>query len=319
MTFRFRDLRSARRSPPASPPPRPPRTSPSAISRARAASPPTSSPRSSATSTAPASSSRTSATPRAGRRALMGLAGGSLDLGSAATAAVLNSIAGGNDFVIAYANNGIDEGRPVDLLRARRQPDPEHRGHRRQDHRGQHARRPSRLHGARGPAPEGAAEGRRQPRRRSRPAARAGAARRPGRHRRLRLLADDLRGRWPASNGGIRPVFDDTDVLGEIAGGFVVLRRDWVDAHPEQARIFVGAVGPRARLCPRAPRGNQGDLRQGAGGARREPRARPVLPRLRRARGRAAGRCATSSSGSTSSSARARSAKASSSPRICCS
>ena len=28
-------------------------------------------------------------------------------------------------------------------------------------------------------------------------------------------------------------------MLGEIAGGFVVLRRDWVDAHPEQARVFV--------------------------------------------------------------------------------
>ena len=40
-------------------------------------------------------------------------------------------------------------------------------------------------------------------------------------------------------NGGIRPIFDDTDVLGEIAGGFVALRRDWVDAHPEQARVFV--------------------------------------------------------------------------------
>ena len=28
-------------------------------------------------------------------------------------------------------------------------------------------------------------------------------------------------------------------MLGEIAGGFVVLRRDWVKAHPEAARIFV--------------------------------------------------------------------------------
>ena len=26
---------------------------------------------------------------------------------------------------------------------------------------------------------------------------------------------------------------------GEIAGGFVALHRDWVDAHPEQARVFV--------------------------------------------------------------------------------
>lgn len=40
-------------------------------------------------------------------------------------------------------------------------------------------------------------------------------------------------------NGGLRAVFDDTDVLGEIAGGFVVLRRDWTLAHPEEAKAFV--------------------------------------------------------------------------------
>jgi ABC-type nitrate/sulfonate/bicarbonate transport system substrate-binding protein len=41
--------------------------------------------------------------------------------------------------------------------------------------------------------------------------------------------------------GGLRAVFDDTDVLGDIAGGFTVLRRDWVEEHPEQARAFVEA------------------------------------------------------------------------------
>ena len=40
-------------------------------------------------------------------------------------------------------------------------------------------------------------------------------------------------------NGGLRPVFDDTDILGDIAGGFIVLRRDWILAHPDEARIFV--------------------------------------------------------------------------------
>ena len=40
-------------------------------------------------------------------------------------------------------------------------------------------------------------------------------------------------------NGGLRAVFDDTDVLGEIAGGFVVLRRDFVKEHPEAAKTFV--------------------------------------------------------------------------------
>ena len=39
----------------------------------------------------------------------MGLAAGSVDLGSAATAAVINSIAGGNDFVAAYPSNGIND------------------------------------------------------------------------------------------------------------------------------------------------------------------------------------------------------------------
>jgi ABC-type nitrate/sulfonate/bicarbonate transport system substrate-binding protein len=28
-------------------------------------------------------------------------------------------------------------------------------------------------------------------------------------------------------------------VIGEIAGGFIVLRRDWIDAHPEEAKAFV--------------------------------------------------------------------------------
>jgi len=33
-------------------------------------------------------------------------------------------------------------------------------------------------------------------------------------------------------------VFEDTDILGEIAGGFSVLRRDFVEAHPKAARDF---------------------------------------------------------------------------------
>ncbi len=37
----------------------------------------------------------------------------------------------------------------------------------------------------------------------------------------------------------MRGIFDDTDVLGEIAGGFIVLRRDFIEAHPEAAKHFV--------------------------------------------------------------------------------
>jgi ABC-type nitrate/sulfonate/bicarbonate transport system substrate-binding protein len=44
-----------------------------------------------------------------GPESLIALAGGSVDVGSAATSAVLNSIVGGNDFVAAYATNGINE------------------------------------------------------------------------------------------------------------------------------------------------------------------------------------------------------------------
>ena len=41
-----------------------------------------------------------------GPASLFALASGSVDIGSAATAAVINSIAGGNDFVAAFPTNG---------------------------------------------------------------------------------------------------------------------------------------------------------------------------------------------------------------------
>ncbi|MBW8909982.1 MAG: ABC transporter substrate-binding protein, partial [Mesorhizobium sp.] len=44
-----------------------------------------------------------------GPESLFALASGSVDLGSAATPAVINSIAGGNDFVAAYPSNGINK------------------------------------------------------------------------------------------------------------------------------------------------------------------------------------------------------------------
>ena len=44
-----------------------------------------------------------------GPASLFALASGSVDIGSAATAAVINSIAGGNDFVAAFPTNGINE------------------------------------------------------------------------------------------------------------------------------------------------------------------------------------------------------------------
>ena len=44
-----------------------------------------------------------------GPESLMALAGGSVEIGSAATSAVLNSIIGGNDFVAAYPTQGIND------------------------------------------------------------------------------------------------------------------------------------------------------------------------------------------------------------------
>ena len=172
-----------------------------------------------------------------GPESLMGLAGGSLDLGSAATAAVLNSIAGGNDFVIAYASNGINEevqsifyvleDSPIQSI---------------EDIAGKtiavntlgaHLDYTVReaLHQKGLP----------------KDAANLVVVPGPQLDQVLRAGQVDIAafGYWQTTfegvartKGGIRPIFDDTDVLGEIAGGFVVLRRDWVDAHPEQARVF---------------------------------------------------------------------------------
>ena len=45
-----------------------------------------------------------------GPASLIALASGDVEIGSAATAAVLNSIAVGNDFIAAYPSNGINKG-----------------------------------------------------------------------------------------------------------------------------------------------------------------------------------------------------------------
>ncbi len=173
-----------------------------------------------------------------GPETLMGLAGGSLDLASAATPAVLNSIAGGNDFVIAYATNGINDdvqsifyvlddspiqsiedigGKTIAVNTLGAQLDYTVREALRQKGLPKDA---ANLVVVPGPQLEQV----------------------------LRAGQVDVAafGYWQTTfegaareHGGIRPVFDDTDVLGEIAGGFVALRRDWVEAHPEAAQIFV--------------------------------------------------------------------------------
>ena len=173
-----------------------------------------------------------------GPESLFGLASGSVDIGSAATAAVINSIASGNDFVAAYPSNGIDQqvksifyvlddspiktiadiaGKTIAVNTL-----------------GAHLDYTIReaLHGIN--LPENAAN--------------LVVVPGPQLEQTLRSKQVDIAavGYWQSTfrgaleaNGGIRKVFDDTDVLGEIAGGFVVLRRDFVEANPEASRAFV--------------------------------------------------------------------------------
>ncbi|MGB3339777.1 MAG: ABC transporter substrate-binding protein [Devosia sp.] len=173
-----------------------------------------------------------------GPETLIALAGGSVDLAGAATPAVLNSIAAGNDFLAAFPSNGINEeaqsifyvldGSPIKEIK---------------DIVGktiavntlgahlEYAVREA-LH-QQGLPPD---------------AANLIVVPGPQLEQVLRSGQVDISafGYWQTTfegaarlAGGITPVFEDTDVLGEIAGGFVVLRRDWVDAHPEAAKVFV--------------------------------------------------------------------------------
>jgi ABC-type nitrate/sulfonate/bicarbonate transport system substrate-binding protein len=173
-----------------------------------------------------------------GPASLVALAGGSVELGSAATAAVINSIAAGNDFVAAYPSNGInDEAQSVFYVL----DDSPIRDIRdivgktiAVNTLGAHLDYVVReaLHQA--GLPENSAN--------------LVVVPGPQLEQVLRSHQVDISafGYWQTTftgaalkNGGLRAVFDDTDVLGEIAGGFVVLRRDWIAAHPAEAKAFV--------------------------------------------------------------------------------
>lgn len=187
-----------------------------------------------------------------GPASLFALASGDVELGSAATAAVLNSIAGGNDFVAAYASNGIDkttesifytlEGSPIKSIKdlAGKTIAVNTLG----AHLDYTVRQA--LHSV--GLPENAAK--------------LVVVPGPQLDQVLRSRQVDIAafGYWQKTfegaslkNGPLQKVFGDTDVLGEIAGGFVVLRRDWIKEHPQAARIFVEkseAALEYARLHP---------------------------------------------------------------------
>lgn len=173
-----------------------------------------------------------------GPESLIALAGGSVDIGSAATAAVLNSIAGGNDFVAAYPSNGINDQAQSIFYVLEDSPI-----HTIQDIAGKtvavntlgaHLDYTVREALHQQGLPQDAAN--------------LIVVPGPQLEQVLRSGQVDVSafGYWQTTfegaarkGGGLRAVFDDTDILGEIAGGFVTLRRDWAEAHATEAKAFV--------------------------------------------------------------------------------
>lgn len=173
-----------------------------------------------------------------GPESLFALAAGSIDIGSAATSAVINSIAGGNDFVAAYPTNGINDAVQSKFIVLEDSPIRTIADIVGQtiavNTLGAHLDYTTReaLHSVGLPVN----------------AANLVVVPGPQLEQVLRSGQVDIAafGYWQTTfegaaqqGGGLRVVFDDTDVLGDIAGGFTVLRRDWVDAHPEAARAFI--------------------------------------------------------------------------------
>jgi ABC-type nitrate/sulfonate/bicarbonate transport system substrate-binding protein len=173
-----------------------------------------------------------------GPASLIALASGDVEIGSAATSAVLNSIIGGNDFVAAYPSNGINdevqsifyvlEDSPIrDLKDIAGKTIAVNTLGAHLDYTIREA-----LHSVGLPSD----------------AANQIVVPGPQLEQVLRSGQVDVSafGYWQTTfegaakqKGGLRAIFDDTDVLGEIAGGFIVLRRDFIDKHPEAAKVFV--------------------------------------------------------------------------------
>ncbi|HTO29785.1 MAG TPA: ABC transporter substrate-binding protein [Pararhizobium sp.] len=173
-----------------------------------------------------------------GPASLIALASGDVEIGSAASAAVLNSIIGGNDFVAAYPSNGInsdvqsifyvlDDSPIKDIKDIAGKSIAVNTLGAHLDYTIREA-----LHSVGLPTD----------------AANQVVVPGPQLEQVLRSRQVDIAafGYWQTTfegvarkNGGLRAIFDDTDVLGEIAGGFVVLSRDFADKHPEASKIFV--------------------------------------------------------------------------------
>jgi len=173
-----------------------------------------------------------------GPQSLFALAGGSVDVGSAATPAVLNAIASGNDFVIAYPSNGINDqvyssfevlpGSPIksikDLVGKKIAVNTL----------GAHLDYAIREAFHSVGLPENSAQ--------------LVVVPGPQLEQVLRSHQVDVAafGYWQTTfegaanqHGKLTTILTDTQVLGDIAGGFTVLRRDWVNAHPEAAKVYI--------------------------------------------------------------------------------
>lgn len=173
-----------------------------------------------------------------GPASLIALASGDVEIGSAATSAVLNSIIGGNDFVAAYPSNGINdevqsifyvlEDSPIrDIKDIAGKTIAVNTLGAHLDYTIREA-----LHSVGLPSD----------------AANQIVVPGPQLEQVLRSGQVDVSafGYWQTTfegaakqKGGLRAIFDDTDVLGDIAGGFIVLRRDFIEKHPEAAKVFV--------------------------------------------------------------------------------
>ncbi len=173
-----------------------------------------------------------------GPASLIALASGDVEIGSAATSAVLNSIIGGNDFVAAYPSNGINdevqsifyvlEDSPIrDIKDIAGKTVAVNTLGAHLDYTIREA-----LHSVGLPSD----------------AANQIVVPGPQLEQVLRSGQVDVSafGYWQTTfegaakrKGGLRAIFDDTDLLGEIAGGFIVLRRDFIEKHPEAAKVFV--------------------------------------------------------------------------------
>lgn len=173
-----------------------------------------------------------------GPASLIALASGDVEIGSAATSAVLNSIIGGNDFVAAYPSNGINDEVQSIFYVLEDSPIREIKDIAGKtiavNTLGAHLDYTIReaLHSVGLPSD----------------AANQIVVPGPQLEQVLRSGQVDVSafGYWQTTfegaakqKGGLRAIFDDTDVLGEIAGGFIVLRRDFIEKHSEAAKVFV--------------------------------------------------------------------------------